>query len=253
MSDRPLALITGGTSGIGFGVAKALAADCDLALSFAGNTEKAEVAKKELVGQFPQTKVQTYGGAVSNFEGVQEKVEQIKSDFGRGPSVLVNSAGRISDGMFLGSDFQQHVAIINEHLLVTMAYCHQCLKDMYRNKFGRIINMSSISARYAKKGQANYAAAKAGIEGFTRTLAIEVAHRGVTVNAIAPGLIETPMTKELLQKIAEKGGVRAKIPNGKAGDPDELGGLVRYLSQESSYITGQVITFDGGRALGDPS
>jgi 3-oxoacyl-[acyl-carrier protein] reductase len=125
---------------------------------------------------------------------------------------------------------------------------------MYKEKFGRIINLSSISASYAKRGQANYAAAKAGIEGFTRTLALEVAHRGVTVNAIAPGLIETKMTRELVAKIEAGGGsIRDGVPARRMGSPDEIGALAQFLcSSDASYITGTVITIDGGRSLGDP-
>lgn len=251
--SRKLALITGGTSGIGLGIAKSLLAECDLALTYANNSEKAFAAKAELEALMPQASVRVYGGAVMDFVGAQNLVVRVQEDFSRGPDILVNSAGRIRDGMFLGSDFSQHQDLVAEHLMVPMALTHLTLKEMYKNKFGRIINMSSISARFAKKGQTNYAAAKAGLEGFTKTLAIEVAHRGVTVNAIAPGLIETPMTKDILEKLAEVGGIRSKVPAGRAGVPEDIGSLVHYLVFQGNYITGQVITVDGGRSLGDPS
>ena len=119
---------------------------------------------------------------------------------------------------------------MQEHLIVTMALAHLLVRDMYKGRFGRIVNLSSISARYAKRGQASYAAAKAGIEGFSRTLAIEVAHRGITVNVVAPGLIETPLTREFIAGLAQRErGVAGKIPVGAVGMPEDVGGLIRFL------------------------
>jgi NAD(P)-dependent dehydrogenase (short-subunit alcohol dehydrogenase family) len=150
-------------------------------------------------------------------------------------------------------DFAEFQATVSEHLIITAAMCQIALKPMYKEKSGRIINLSSISGNYAKRGQTSYAAAKAGIEGLTRTLALEVAHRGITVNAIAPGLIETPMTKDILEKIqSTEGGVRGRIPAGRTGQPEEVGALVAFLcSPDAAYITGTVVTIDGGRSLGD--
>jgi len=254
MENKPLALITGGTSGIGLAVAKRLSEHYQLALTYASNDERAEIAQAELEGNQVKLKVRVYGGAVYNYEQAQEKIERITRDFGSSPSVLVNCGGTISDGMFLGSDFKTHEKIISEHVMASMSYAHLVLKSMYRQKFGRIINFSSISANFAKRGQVNYATAKGAIESFTKTLALEVAHRGVTVNAIAPGLIETPMTSELISHLSElKGGLKSKIPMARAGQASEVADLVDFLCQKNSYITGQVITIDGGRSLGDPT
>ena len=249
---RRIALITGGTSGIGFGIAQKLAAEYDLALGYAGDSVKAEASLKILRELVPHGRFESFQKLLGKPEAATALYQEVKEKLGA-PSVLVNSAGRISDGLFLGSDFAQHVGVIEEHLLTTMALTHACLKAMYQAKFGRIINLSSISANFSKRGQANYAAAKAGIEGFTKTIALEVAHRGITVNAIAPGLIETPMTAEIIKKIEEEGSLRKKIPAARAGRPDEVGALAAFLcSLEASYITGTVITIDGGRSLGDP-
>jgi len=251
--SRPLALITGGTSGIGRGIALALAPRFDLALGYATDESKASQAVEEIHRAYPDTQIKVFRALLTNAEEATAFYRQVVSDSGRAPSVLVNNAGRLSDGLFLGSDLPAYLSVLNEHLVVSLALTHAALKPMYREKFGRILNLSSISATYAKRGQSNYAAAKAGIEGFTRTLALEVAHRGVTVNAIAPGLIDTPLTRPLLERIqAEEPSLRDRVPVGRAGTPAEVGALAAFLcSDEASYITGAVIPIDGGRSLGD--
>ncbi|MBS1984861.1 MAG: SDR family oxidoreductase [Bdellovibrionales bacterium] len=253
---RRLALITGGTSGIGLGAARALLADYDLALGYASNTDKAQSALGELRAAAPAgSRVEIYAQPLTNHAEAQRLYAQVTADFGRAPLVLVNSAGRILDGLYMDLDFTAHAQIVNEHLLVSMALAHLALKAMYRERFGRIVNLSSISATYAKRGQANYAAAKAGIEGFTRTLALEVAHRGVTVNAIAPGLIATPMTAQILENFKQDPKeIRRRIPAAREGSPQEVGDLIAFLcSAKAGYITGQTVTIDGGRSLGDTS
>lgn len=249
-----LAMITGGTSGIGFGIAKRLAPNHDLALVYASNQTRAETALAELQDLFPERKIKIFQKNLATHEDALSLHEQVLSEFRTAPSVLVHSAGRLRDGLFLGSDFARHQELIQEHLLMAMALSHACLKSMYTARFGRILFLSSISAGFSKRGQTNYSAAKAGLEGFARTLALEVAHRGVTVNAIAPGLIETPMTHELVQKLEEsEAPIRKRIPAGRLGTAEEVGALAAFLcSQEAGYITGTVVTIDGGRSLGDP-
>jgi 3-oxoacyl-[acyl-carrier protein] reductase len=252
---KKLALITGGTSGIGFGAAQALGAQCNLALAYAGNHEKAQSSLKSLRQQFPESKIELFAGPLKDSLTTTHLIRSVETQFQQSPSILVNAAGRIDDGLFLDLEFERHQAIIQEHLITTMSLCHLCLKSMYREKWGRIVNLSSISATYAKRGQSNYAAAKAGIEGFTKTLALEVAHRGVTVNAIAPGLIDTPMTANIMKNFEENPrDIRKRVPAGYAGTPVDTGALIAFLASDSArYITGQVITIDGGRSLGDPS
>lgn len=248
---RPLALITGGTSGIGFGAAKKLAATADLALGYASNHEKANIAAEELRGA--GARVEIFAQPLATPADAETLLKSVEEKFGKAPDILVNSAGRIRDGIFMQTDFSQHQEIINEHLVMTMALCHGAVKSMYRNKFGRIVNLSSISASFHKRGQTNYAAAKAGIEAFSKTLAMEVAHRGITVNSVAPGLIATPMTEKILGHIQEIGEneLKKRIPVGRVGTPDEVGSLIGYLcSPEAAYITGTTITIDGGRSLG---
>jgi len=250
--EKRLALITGGTSGIGFGAARKLASSCDLALGYAGNHERAEKAGQELEAM--GVRVKAFAKPLRSYEDAGELLEQVKSHFDRSPDIVVNSAGTIHDGFFMITNFAHHEKIVIEHLIVTMALCHLTIKSMYGKKFGRIVNLSSISGMYAKRGQSSYAAAKAGIVGFTKTLALEVAHRGITVNAIAPGLIDTPMTSGIM-KVLEKdphGGIKKVIPVGYAGTPEDVGNLIAFLcSDEARYITGELMVIDGGRSLGD--
>jgi 3-oxoacyl-[acyl-carrier protein] reductase len=253
MIEKRLALITGGTSGIGFGAAKKLAPSCDLALAYAGNHERAEKATKELEGM--GARVKTFAKPLNSQADARELVEQVRSYFNKSPKILVNSSGTIHDGFFMMTDFDHHERLVNEHLIVTMALCHLTIKSMYEDKFGRIVNLSSISGIYAKRGQASYAAAKAAIVGFTKTLALEVAHRGITVNAVAPGLIGTPMTSGILSVLERdpKRGVKKIVPAGYPGTPEDVGSLIAFLcSDEARYITGALMVIDGGRSLGDP-
>lgn len=250
--EKRLALITGGTSGIGFGAAKKLAPTCDLALAYAGNHEKAEKAEQELEAM--GVRVKAFAKPLYSYEDAGALLEQVKAFFNKSPDVLVNSAGTIHDGFFMAIDFEHHERLVREHLIVTMALCHLTIKSMYGNKYGRIVNMSSISGMYAKRGQTSYAAAKSAIVGFTKTLALEVAHRGITVNAIAPGFIETAMTegiKKAIEKDAQRG-IKKIVPAGYAGTPEDVGSLIAFLcSEEARYITGTLIVIDGGRSLGD--
>lgn len=250
---RHLALITGGTSGIGFGIAWRLAPQFDLALTYAQDDIKAAAAAEKIKQAFPETRIEIFKRLLSNFDSCRSLYDEVIGSFAKAPLVLVNSAGRLQDELFLTMDFEKVVTVLNEHLVVSMAMAKLCLKNMSKEKWGRIFNLSSISAHYCKRGQSNYAAAKGGVEAFTRTLALEVAHRGITVNAIAPGLIETSMTQDLLKKIeAGEEPLRNRIPAGRIGQPEEVGALVAFLcSQDAAYITGTVIPIDGGRSLGD--
>ena len=248
--SKPLALITGGTSGIGFGIAKSLQANYDLVLSYAKNHERAKRSKEELHPN--KNRVEIICEPINSYKSAEKLLSQVEKLFSKKPEILINSHGSIRDGMFIHRDWEDHESIIQEHVIGTMALCHIALKDMYKQKWGRIITISSISATYAKRGQANYAAAKSALLGFTRTLALEVAHRGVTVNAIQPGLIETPMTEEMIKKIGRD--IKKKIPAAYPGTPKDVGSLVHFLcGEEARYITGSTLVIDGGRSLGDPS
>lgn len=257
--SRRVAIVTGGTSGIGFGVAKKLLNNFDLALIYGSDHAKAEKAKNDLQdlaasSSIENAKIKIYAQDLLKLEEIPNLVKKVFEEFGTQPTALVNSAGRLRDGLFQSSRMSDHEELIKEHLLAPMALCHAVVRGMSMARFGRIINLSSISAHFAKRGQTNYASAKGGIESFTRTFALEVAHRGITVNAVAPGLIQTPMTQALVDKIqSSEEGIRGRIPAGRLGTPEDVGALVAFLcSEDASYITGTTITIDGGRSLGDP-
>lgn len=251
--EKRLVLITGGTSGIGFGAAKALAGKYDLALGYASNHERAQQAKEELLEQ-GGNEVNIFKQHLGGYDDAKKLFEDVVSAFGKAPEILINSTGRIKDGFFLQTDFSIHEKLVQEHLIVTMALCQLAVKSMYGKRYGRIINLSSISGFYAKRGQVNYSAAKAGIIGFTKTLALEVAHRGITVNSVAPGLIKTPMTSHIVQYLENASGkeIGRHIPVGFIGEPSDVGPLIAFLcSDDARYITGALITVDGGSSLGD--
>jgi 3-oxoacyl-[acyl-carrier protein] reductase len=250
---RRLALLTGGCSGIGLAAARRLAADHDLALSYASNHDRASAALASIQALGFEGRARAFSGRLRDHDDVRELLDRVRQEYGRGPDVLVNSVGGTSDGLFIGSEFNHHRDLVHEHLIVPMALAHTVVVDMYKARFGRIVNIGSISAGYAKRGQASYAAAKAAVVGFSRTLALEVAHRGVTVNVVAPGLIDTPLTHDFIEGLSSRPrGAAGAIPMGSVGTPDDVAGMIAFLcSAEARYVTGAVITVDGGRSLGD--
>ncbi|MGZ3702293.1 MAG: SDR family NAD(P)-dependent oxidoreductase, partial [Bdellovibrionota bacterium] len=225
MINRKLALITGGTSGIGFGIAKALLPDHDLALAFKSNQAKADAAQKLLLESGAASQVRCYPGDLSGFPAAQALVANVERDFSASPSVFVHCAGALGgDSLLVKTDFSEILSLVNTHLLMNIALAKLLLPGMYKQKFGRIINLSSITAHFAVRGRrCEYGAAKAGVEGFTRTLALEVAHRGITVNAISPGFIETNMTEFMMAELERRGTpIVRKIPVGFLGQPEDV-------------------------------
>lgn len=242
MTDNKVALVTGASRGIGKACAIELAkAGYDVAISYAGNDEAANKTIEELnaIG----IKSKAYKFNVADKEACQKAVEEVINDFGK-IDVLVNNAGITRDGLFLRMNAENWEAVINTNLNSAFYMTSPIIKLMMKQRYGCIINMSSIVGIMGNAGQANYSAAKAGLIGFTKSLAKELGSRNIRVNAIAPGFIQTDMTKDLdTEKITEH------IPLKRLGLPEDIAKTVKFLAEDATYITGQVIGVDGGLVI----
>ncbi len=239
MMEKKVALVTGASRGIGKACAIELAkAGYDVAVSYAGNEEAANKTVAELKDLGVNAKA--YKFDVSDKEACAKAVEEVLADFGK-LDVLVNNAGITRDGLFMRMSAENWEAVINTNLSSAFYMTSPAIKTMIKQRSGCIINMSSIVGVMGNAGQANYSAAKAGLIGFTKSLAKELGSRNIRVNAIAPGFIQTDMTKDLdTEKIAEH------IPLKRLGQPEDIAKAVRFLAEDAPYITGQVIGVDGG-------
>ncbi len=243
MLKGKVAVVTGASRGIGAAVARKLAAlGADLALIYAGNEALAEAAAEEC--RAFGVRANTYRCDVSDGAAVKETVGKIRSELG-GVQLLVNNAGITRDGLVAAMKEEDFDAVLNVNLKGAFHMIRHCTGLMLRGKYGRIVNVSSVAGLMGNPGQANYAAAKAGLIGLTKTAAKELASRGITVNAVAPGLIDTDMTKGL--GLTEEA-LRAAVPLGRAGKPEEVAEAVAFLLQ-ADYITGVVLRIDGGMAM----
>lgn len=242
MSEKKVALITGGSRGIGKACALELArAGYDVAINYVGNEEAANATVSELKALGSEACALRFD--VTNKEAVEAGVKQVIDKYGK-IDVLVNNAGITRDGLFMRMTPENWEAVINTNLNSAFYVSSPVVKLMIKQRFGSIINMSSIVGIFGNAGQANYAAAKAGLIGFTKALAKEVASRNVRVNAIAPGFIETDMTKDLpLEGLAEH------IPMKKLGQPEDIAKAVKFLAEDATYVTGQVLQVDGGLVI----
>lgn len=241
-----IAVVTGGSRGIGRAVAFKLAADgMTVVVNYNGNKEKAEAVVAEIQANGGQA--EAYGCNVSDYSAVEEMMKYVIKTYGS-VDVLVNNAGITKDGLMMKmseDDFNQVVDI-------NLKGCFNCTKhvarQMLKQKAGRIINLSSVIGIYGNVGQANYAASKAGVIGITKSMAKELGSRGITVNAVAPGFIETDMTAAMTEEA--KAVVANHIAMKRGGKPEEVANLVSFLASENAaYITGQVIAIDGGMSI----
>lgn len=241
------AVVTGGARGIGAAICKKLASmGADIAIAALACNEQTEALEKEITDTYG-VKAKTYACDVSDAEQCKAAVKQILSDFGN-ITILVNNAGITRDGLMLGMKEADFDAVINTNLKGTFHMTQACYRTFMKQKYGKIINLASVSALLGTAGQANYAASKAGVIALTKTTARELASRNVTCNAIAPGFIATDMTKAISEEATKD--YLASIPLGRAGQPEDVANLAGFLaSPESDYLTGTVIRIDGGLAI----
>ena len=244
--ENKTAVVTGGSRGIGFAIAKKLASQgANVAIINGGNQEKGLAAKEELA-QFG-TKVEAYFCNVADFNASKEVIDKIIEDFG-GIDFLVNNAGITRDKLVLNMDESDFDAVINVNLKGTFNMIKHTYKHFMKKRYGRIVSTSSVVGIMGNAGQANYSASKAGIIGMTKSVAKELAGRGVTVNAVAPGYIGTDMTNALSDKV--KDAMKAQIPAKRIGTPEDVANVVAFLcSDDAAYVTGEVIKVDGGLAM----
>jgi len=237
-----VALVTGGTRGIGAAISKALmAAGHKVAATYAGNDQAAETFRAE-------NGIAVYKWDVGDAEACALGVVQVEAEVGP-VDILVNNAGITRDGMFHKMSFEQWQAVLRTNLDSMFTMTRPVIDGMRERGFGRIVNISSINGQKGQLGQVNYSAAKAGVIGFTRALALENARKGVTVNCIAPGYIATEMVAAVPEKALQ--GIIAQIPAGRLGQAEEVAAATVYLASDAAaWMTGSTLSLNGGQYMG---
>ncbi|MGI6037472.1 MAG: 3-oxoacyl-ACP reductase FabG [Limnochordia bacterium] len=239
-----VALVTGGTRGIGWAIAQRLAAEGAQVVICGRDSQRAQ----EVAAQYsPAGQIIGYGLDVADAEACASFIDQLVKDLGR-LHILVNNAGITRDGLLLRMKEEDWDTVLGVNLKSMYNLCRPAVRAMMKERWGRIINISSVVGLMGNPGQTNYAAAKAGIIGFTKSLAKEVASRGITANVIAPGFIDTDMTRVLSEEQLTR--LQREIPLGRVGRSEDIANGVAFLaSEEAAYITGQVLQIDGGLAM----
>lgn len=243
---KQTAIVTGGSRGIGRAVAVRLAKDgMNLVINYRGNSEAAE--ETERLCRELGAEVLLVQGDVSRAEDCEKLAAQAKEAFGR-VDVLVNNAGITRDGLLARMTEEDFRAVLDVNLVGPWNMMKAVNRIMMKQRYGRIVNLSSVTGLMGNMGQTNYAAAKAGILGMTKSYAREVAGRGITVNAVAPGFIDTDMTEAMPEGAKDK--IITGIPMGRTGKPEDVAEAVAFLaSEQAGYITGEVLRVDGGMAM----
>lgn len=238
------ALVTGASRGIGRAIALRLAEDgANVAVIYAGSADKAEAVVNEITALGVNAKA--YRCNVADSAAVNETVKAVMNDLGK-IDILVNNAGITRDGLMLRMKDEDFDAVLDTNLKGAFNMIRACYSGFIRKKSGRIINISSVSGIMGNAGQANYSASKAGVIGLTKSVARELASRGITCNAVAPGFIQTDMTENL----GDNNPLLNSIPLGRMGKPEDIAAAVAFLASDSAaYITGEVLKVDGGLAI----
>lgn len=238
------ALVTGASRGIGRAIALRLAEDgANVAVIYAGSADKAEAVVNEIMALGVNAKA--YRCNVADSAAVNETVKAVTNDLGK-IDILVNNAGITRDGLMLRMKDENFDAVLDTNLKGAFNMIRACYSGFIRKKSGRIINISSVSGIMGNAGQANYSASKAGVIGLTKSVARELASRGITCNAVAPGFIQTDMTENL----GDNNPLLNSIPLGRMGKPEDIAAAVAFLASDSAaYITGEVLKVDGGLAI----
>ncbi len=246
MLERKTAIVTGASRGIGRAIALKLASQgAAVVINYNGSEDKAREVEQEILAQGGKASI--YQCNVADYDQCEKFIQDVIGTYGS-LDILVNNAGITKDGLLMKMKEEDFDQVLDTNLKGAFHTIRSAIRQMAKQRSGRIINMSSVSGVTGNAGQANYAASKAGLIGLTKAAAREVASRGITVNAIAPGFIETDMTNVLSDKVKEAS--VAQIPLGKFGKPEQVAAAVAFLaSEEAGYITGQVIHVDGGMVM----
>ncbi len=244
--ERKTCLVTGGSRGIGKAIALTLAKfGADVAITYARSSEAANEVKEEI--ESLGKKAKAIKADAVNFDEATNVINEVVSDWGK-IDVLVNNAGITRDTLLLRMSENDWDDVITTNLKSVFNYSKACARPMMKNRGGSVINIGSVVGLNGNAGQANYSASKAGLIGFTKSYAKELASRGIRSNAVAPGYIITDMTEALGDKVLD--GIKAATPLGRAGEVQEVADAVVFLASDmSSYITGEVIRVDGGMAM----
>jgi 3-oxoacyl-[acyl-carrier protein] reductase len=241
-----IAIVTGGGRGIGRAVAVRLAKEgADVAISYRSNDDTAENTAEEV--RVAGARCEIFKGNVASPEDVEALITGVSDAFGR-IDILVNNAGMTRDNLMVRMKEEEFDDVIGINLKGTYLCTRAVLRSMIRARWGRIVNVSSVVGLVGNAGQANYAASKAGIIGFTKSVAREVAQRGITANVVAPGYVETELTGSLPEEVKDQ--IRDQVPAGRFGEAEEVAEVVAFLAGEGAgYVTGQTVAVDGGMTM----